>query len=357
MSATIAPARLGIAGVNTRTLHTATLRIGGAQEGCDKQHQSIELTASMTPGARLGDRAAAGCWAHAAYLLDYSYLVCPDRSTGRLHWRAGFAGLYGPGNRYLPMYLDSAAYRTAAGTAPPWTSYARYCQALELVRPDGAMAPDVLDDQDGSRDGYERLRGDGFGELVIPVWQVRPAWESTLDATANGLLATRDPTLRNYADRAPVVAIGGLVRGPCPRAERHLYLAELVRAFPDTHIWALGQSSAVVINGLGQLGLLNRVSTDGAWWIHHSCTEQLAVVQGGLLRNLRLTHTGAETFLTLPELMAANLRALLAAYAGLWTFPPPAEVPTDLRDPEVRLELRRRLAATQLELFGPTLTV
>ena len=82
-------------------------------------------------------------------------------------------------------------------------------------------------------------------------------------------------------------------------------------------------------------------------------TEQLAVVQGGLLRSLRLTHTGAETFFTLPELMAANLRALLAAYAGLWAFPAPAEVPTNLRAPEVRLELRRRLAPVQLELFGP----
>ena len=38
-----------------------------------------------------------------------------------------------------------------------------------------------------------------------------------------------------------MVAIGGLVHGPCPRASRHLYLAELVRAFPDTHFWALGQ--------------------------------------------------------------------------------------------------------------------
>jgi hypothetical protein len=50
-----------------------------------------------------------------------------------------------------------------------------------------------------------------------------------------------DATLRAYADRAPVVAIGGLVQGPCPRAARHLYLAELVRAFPDTRFWALGQ--------------------------------------------------------------------------------------------------------------------
>ena len=37
--------------------------------------------------------------------------------------------------------------------------------------------------------------------------------------------------------------------------------------------------------------------------------------QSALLRSLRLTHTGAETFFTLRELMAANLRALLAAYA------------------------------------------
>jgi hypothetical protein len=217
------------------------------------------------------------------------------------------------------VYLDSAAYRAAAGTAAAWASYARYCQALELVRPDGAMAPDVLNDQDASRAGYERLRGDGFGDLVIPVWQARPAWHATLDATANGRLAARDPTLRAYADRAPMVAIGGLVHGPCPRAERHRYLAELARAFPDTHVWALGQSSAIVLNGLGPLGLLDRVSTDGGWWIHHSRTEQLAIVQGGLLRSLRLTLTGAETFFTLAELMAAHLRALLAAYAGLWT--------------------------------------
>jgi hypothetical protein len=66
-----------------------------------------------------------------------------------------------------------------------------------------------------------------------------------------------------------------------------------------------------------------------------------------------LTHTGAQSFFTLAELMAANLRSLLSAYASLSTFPAPAEVPTDLADPEVRLELRRRLGPVQLELFGP----
>ena len=108
----------------------------------------------------------------------------------------------------------------------------------------------------------------------------------------------------------------------------------------------------MVINGLGQLGLLDRISTDGSWWIHHARTEQFAVVQDGFLKSLRLTHTGASSFFTLLELMAANLRSLLSAYAGLWSFPAPAVVPTDLRDSDVRLELRRRLAPVQLDLFA-----
>ncbi len=141
------------------------------------------------------------------------------------------------------------------------------------------------------------------------------------------------------------------MRGPCPRSFRHLYLGALCRAFPGARFWALGQASAMVVNGLGQLGLLDRVSTDSSWWIHHARTEQLAVVQDGLLKSVRLTHTGAQSFFTLPELMAANLRSLLAAYDGLWTFLAPAQVPTDLRDEDVRLELRRRLAAVQLDLF------
>jgi hypothetical protein len=31
------------------------------------------------------------------------------------------------------------------------------------------MARDVLDNQDASRDGYDRLRRDGYGDVVIPV--------------------------------------------------------------------------------------------------------------------------------------------------------------------------------------------
>ena len=50
--------------------------------------------------------------------------------------------------------------------------------------------------------------------------------------------------------------------------------------------------------------------------------------------------------------MSCNLRSLLAAYAGLWTFPGPPKVPTDLENLDARLELRRRIETTQLDLFA-----
>ncbi len=77
-----------------------------------------------------------------------------------------------------------------------------------------------------------------------------------------------------------------------------------------------------------------------------------AVVQDSVLKSVRLTHTGASRFLTLLELTAANLRSLLSAYAELCTFRALVDAPTDVRDPDVRLELRRRLTPTQLEPFA-----
>jgi hypothetical protein len=79
----------------------------------------------------------------------------------------------------------------------------------------------------------------------------------------------------------------------------------------------------------------------------------LAVLEDGLIKTFRLTRTGARSFFPLLDLMGCNLRSLLAAYAGLWTFPGPARVPTDLDDLDARLELRRRLAPVQLDLFAP----
>ena len=74
------------------------------------------------------------------------------------------------------------------------------------------------------------------------------------------------------------------------------------------------------------------------------------------LKTIRLTHTGARSFFPLVDLMGCNLRSLLSAYAGLWTFPGPARVPTDLDDLDARLELRRRLESVQLDFLGPMQT-
>src|SRR5439155_24948950 len=146
---------------------------------------------------------------------------------GRMRYRPGFTGLCAPETRRLPLYLDSAAYREFTGGAPAWSGYARYLEAIELLRPDGAMAKDVVGDQHASRRGYERMCADGFGDLTIPVWQVRPRWVDGLSVEANARLASRDPVLRFYCDRSPLVAIGGLNQSPCRRSERHLYLQVL----------------------------------------------------------------------------------------------------------------------------------
>jgi hypothetical protein len=291
--------------------------------------------------------------------LDYTYLTCRDRATGRMRYRPGFGELCAPETRRLPLHLDSAAYREFTGGAPAWSSYAAYCGAIDLLRPDGAMAKDVVGDQSAGLRGYERMRSDGYGDVTIPVWQVLPAWVKGLSVEANARLAARDPVLRAYADRAPLVAIGGLNQSPCPRSERHRYLEVLCRAFSGTQLWGLGQANPVVVNGLGCAGLLDRVWVDGSWWIHDARAEVLAVLEDGLVKTIRLTRTGARSFFPLLDLMSCNLRSLLSAYAGLWTFPGPAQVPTDLEDLDARLELRRRIAGApqgQLELFPSAAT-
>ena len=77
------------------------------------------------------------------------------------------------------------------------------------------------------------------------------------------------------------------------------------------------------------------------------------MLEDGLIKTIRLTRTGARSFFPLLDLMSCNLRSLLSAYAGLWTFPGPARVPTDLEDLDARLELRRRLEPAQLDSSRP----
>ncbi len=346
---------VGIAGVNTRPLMRAAhplVGIAGNWGSTLRPHVArLSQPSPCVSKARLGDQAALHAWKRACYFLDYTYLTCPDRQSGRMRYRPGFAELCAPESRCLPVVLDSAAFREFSGGAPSWSSHERYCAAIDLVRPDGAMAKDVVGDQEASRRGYERMCADGYGHITIPVWQVTPCWVESLSVEANASLATRDPVLRSYVDRAPLVAIGGLNQSPCRRGERHRYFEILCRAFPDTHFWGLGQANPVVVNGLGCAGLLDRVWVDGSWWIHDARAEVLALLEDGLIKTIRLTRTGAHTFFPLLELMSCNLRALLSAYAGLWTFPGPPKVPTDLEDLDARLELRRRLAPEQLDLF------
>jgi hypothetical protein len=68
---------LGIAGVNTRPLHAATLGIAGNWGSTLRPHLE-DLTAHppMLTSTRLGDRAARSCWAHAAYLFQ----ICCDHA-------------------------------------------------------------------------------------------------------------------------------------------------------------------------------------------------------------------------------------------------------------------------------------
>jgi hypothetical protein len=349
-------AAVGIAGVNTRPLMRAAdpmVGIAGNWGSTLRPHleRTLEPGASISK-ARLGDQAALHASERACLFLDYTYLACPGRVTGRMRYRPGFAALCSPATRRLPIFLDSAAYREFTGGAPSWSSYARYCETIDLVRPDGAMAKDTVGDQEASRRGYEQMCRDGYRDITIPVWQAMPSWVNGLSVEANAALAADDPVLRFYSDHAPLVAIGGLNQSPCRRPERHRYLQVLCRAFPDTQFWGLGQANPIVVNGLGRAGLLDRVWVDGSWWIHDARAEVLAVLEDGLIKTIRLTRTGARSFFPLLDLMSCNLRSLLSAYVGLWTFPGPERVPTDMEDLDARLELRRRLESAQLDLFA-----
>ena len=115
---------------------------------CLRPHPNEIVRSDTAVSLRFGDQAASLCWSRASYLLDYTYLTCPNRSTGSLRYRCGFRNMCALGSRMLPLYLDSGAYRESVKTAPTWSSYTRYRQAINLIQPDGAMARDVLNDQE-----------------------------------------------------------------------------------------------------------------------------------------------------------------------------------------------------------------
>lgn len=375
-------AGFGIAGVNTRPLFQASLGIAGLDRVAKasvaiagnmsstlREVARQNLLTKRTPLSkkRLGDVAAARTWERALWFPDFTYLVCTNRDGG-IQWRNEREAMFGAEARAafaeevgapVRLFLDSSAYRRFTKEAPPWATYENYLRAIDLVRPDAYMAYDVFGDSEASLRGYERMVAEGYGARCIPVWPITASWDNRASDTlhrsmagatervraaiANARRAVQDPVFRYMAARSPLIAIGAMVQGPCPREVRHIYFAELCRLLPDHQFWGMGQASHVVINGLKQYGLLDRVWLDGSWWILHAMTDQIAVIQNGLIKSIDLRGSGTYTTFKAAELMACNLRSATAAYLDLYSSPGPPEVPTEVHDMDAMQDLKRRI--------------
>src|SRR5438067_11521290 len=94
---------VGIAGVNTRPLIRAAdplIGIAGNWGSTLRPHVArVVQPGAAISTARLGDRAALHAWRRACYFLDYTYLTCRDRASGRMRYRPGFARLCAPETR------------------------------------------------------------------------------------------------------------------------------------------------------------------------------------------------------------------------------------------------------------------
>jgi hypothetical protein len=386
-------AAVGIAGVNTsRVLDSAH---GAAAVGiagnlpAGRYTTGLPLLGAGSGGDQsLGDRAQREAHRAGVWFLDYTYIVC-TAPRGRLVWRQGREAVFGRAARTLPLYLDSTGFRRMMGTAPRWaSSIARYVEAIDLTDPDAFMSFDNPLDQAESLAGQahlERIYGDD--PRLWPVWSVRwnwssnpsyrlhdlPGWgkgvlhhlvpravEQTLPgagvleqwarlAIANAVATARDPAFQAMAGRYQQIAIGGMVKGPCPRVVRHLYFLALAALYPDHRWWGLGQANYATANGLARVGLLDRVSCDGSWWLADALCHKIAYVHNGLIVTVNLGGAGRETFLTTGERMASLLRSLLSLWAGLITWPDAPTLPFDFRDLAQLTELQQVYQAAQLE--------
>jgi len=365
-------------------------------------HTGLNITGEepVKTSKRLGDQAAVSAWQRGAWFADYSYVV--RRARSGVAWREGREGVFGPSRR-LPLLLDSCGYRREISrTAPQWAhAFDRYLAAIEQVKPDGFAAWDYPLDRQRSLDYLRRMAGIFPGdERLWPVFSIRwtwrddaPSWvqmpgwmgsklvdwipltrtqraypDSRLElwarrAVANALLVASDPDFRWMAERFGRVMIGGMINGPCARAARHLFFAVLCKLFPTVQFWGLGQANYVVVNGLARFGLLDQVWLDGSWWIKDAAAERFALLEEGMLTVLSLETSRSEraktgvarrSFFSIQELMAANLRSLLAAYQGLWAWP---QVNLDSLDLATAQFLKPHFqeAAEQLTLFAESI--
>ncbi|MBE2198095.1 MAG: hypothetical protein IAE79_05755 [Anaerolinea sp.] len=412
--------KFGVSGLSTnKNIRTASASVGVA--GLDRngfadlaatslRDRDRTLGALVQNSGRLGDRAAQSAWEHGVWFADFTYITSPYyQATSRggyaqgagIGWRNGREAVFGAPHRALPLFIDSAGYRRElTRTAPQWALlFDRYLEAVELIDPDGYAAWDYPQDRARSLAALQQLTsifpGDG---RLWPVFSIRWTWDDRahLDfghlpgwagrnlaalvpmtrtqqtvnekirerwvrqAIANALVMGADPNFRAMVDAHGKVMIGGMVRSRCPRMARHVFAAVLAELYPGCQFWLLGQANFAVINGLGMMGLLDRIWTDGTWWLQDAVAERMAYVENGMITMLSMQSEkrGADgkrevwrqTFFTLVEMMAANLRSLLSAYAGLWSWPPPEPLPVDMFDVEQVSELKRRYVQAALEL-------
>lgn len=411
--AEISAAGVGVAGINTAKVLGASRQALGDIDAAALHQRDSALADLVQDSNRLGDRAARNAWRRGVWFADFTYITTPYhvatdngghvRGAG-IGWRNGREATFGRQHRALPLFIDSSGYRRElTGTAPQWAKdFDVYPAAIELIDPDGYAAWDYPQDRARSMDALQRLLGifpqDATNGRLWPVFSVRWTWDAsahlsfshlpgwvgrdlaslipqtrtqkqfkrdTLErwarqAIANALVIANDPDFRWMADTFGQVMIGGMVRCEMNRQARHLFAAALTELFPGVKFWLLGQANFATVNGLGMMGLLDRVWTDGTWWLQDATAERFAYVENGLItmhsfESSKIGRDGKrqvwrQTFFTLVEMMAANLRSLLAAYEGLWSWPPPEPLPVDLLDMAQVSELKQRYIQAKLEL-------
>lgn len=358
----------------------------------------------------LAVRAAREGFKKSVFLEDIWYLVKWDPVTKQIVWRKGFEAMFGRAFRKLPLLLDSGAFRRfmeqfrfqkwlAEGAnpqekprfKPAWSNdYDCYLQAITLIDPDGYMAWDKMHDNVESYQGYRRMVADGFGEKLIPVYQIADAVErvkasggrlreplpyrvATSDmlfvaAVAQEIAA--DPIFQEYCSRYRTVAVGGMVQNPLlPVPARWVLFKELARLTRDlgTIIWGLGQACYGVVNRLGPEGLLKeRISLDGTWWINHANTMQTITLVNGQLQNVNWVKFAQQylglskedvkdpdrfgIFNSRSEMMAMNIRALAGAFADCWKWPETGPTLQEIEDdPEAAYILGKHAKEAKVE--------
>ena len=349
---------------------------------------------------RLGDRARNLAYKGGFAFSDYAYAV--KTSSSGIAWREGREAIFGRPFRKIPFMLDSSGYRREISrTALGWShEFENYLASIELTDPDGFAAWDYPNDRAKSLEYLARMESLFPGDQRLwPIFSIRWTWDDKAhlafsrtpkwvgknltylipanrtqrqyaessrelwvrQAIANAIVVANDPDFRMMADRFGKVMLGGMVAGPCPRLSRHVFLAAISRIRPDVKCWALGQAHYAAINGLAQLGMLGQVFCDGSWYLRDAAAERMAIVEKGLITMIsletrpgeRLENGRRESFFTFSELMAANLRSLLSAYAGLIKWPNiewPSDLPLSPLPLERAKELQAHYQAAQLEL-------